>query len=120
MAALESIGNLWSRHGTRNVALPAIAIVLFSFLWAFPNRNQSLVSLTERLSFDLQMELIRTFHPRAAKVEPVLIGMDEATEDVFDEPLAMWHEHLGATLRALATAKPAVVGIDIQLPPKSP
>ena len=119
MAALESIGNLWSRHGTRNVALPAIAIVLFSFLWAFPNRNQSLVSLTERLSFDLQMELIRTFHPRAAKVEPVLIGMDEATEDVFDEPLAMWHEHLGATLRALATAKPAVVGIDIQLPPKS-
>ncbi|MEQ1519051.1 MAG: adenylate/guanylate cyclase domain-containing protein, partial [Usitatibacteraceae bacterium] len=100
-------------------ALLAIAILVFSFLWSFPTRNQSLVSLTERLSFDLQMELMRKLYPRGARVEPVLIGLDEATEDAFEEPLAMWHEHLGEAMRALALAKPAVVGVDIQLPPRS-
>ena len=119
MAVLDLIGRLWARHASRSVALLAIAIVVFSFLWSFPSRNQSLVSLLERLSFDLQMQLMRNFHPRPARVEPVLIGMDEATEDVFEEPLAMWHEHLGKTMRALAAVKPAVVGVDIQLPPKS-
>ena len=119
MAVLDLIGRLWARHASRSVALLAIAIVVFSFLWSFPSRNQSLVSLLERLSFDFQMQLMRNFHPRPARVEPVLIGMDEATEDVFEEPLAMWHEHLGKTMRALAAVKPAVVGVDIQLPPKS-
>ena len=114
-----TIGKLWEQRASRNVALLAIAILVFSFLYSFPTSNQSLISLLERLSFDLQMQLMRNFHPRPAKIEPVLIGMDEASEDVFEEPLAMWHEHLGKTVRALATAKPAVVGIDIQLPPKS-
>lgn len=119
LAAWDSINNLWARHATRGAALLAIAIILFSFLWSFPNRNQSLVSLLERLSFDVQMQVMRDFFPRPAKVEPVLIGMDEASEDIFEEPLAMWHEHLGKTMRALAAVKPAVVGVDIQLPPKS-
>ena len=119
MAALDSISRLWARHATRGAALLAISIVIFSFLWSFPNRNQSLISQLERLSFDVQMQVMRNFFPRPAKVEPVLIGMDEASEDVFEEPLAMWHAHLGNTLRALAAVKPAVVGVDIQLPPKS-
>ena len=119
LAAWDSIGNLWTRRATRSAALLAIAIIVFSFLWSFPNRNQSLVSLLERLSFDLQMQVMRDFFPRSAKIEPVLIGMDEASEDIFEEPLAMWHEHLGKAMRALAAVKPAVVGVDIQLPPKS-
>ncbi len=119
MAGLVTIGKLWEQRASRNVALLAIAILVFSFLYSFPTSNQSLISLLERLSFDLQMQLMRNFHPRPAKVEPVLIGMDDASEDVFEEPLAMWHEHLGKTIRALATVKPAVVGVDIQLPPKS-
>lgn len=119
LAAMDSIGNLWARHATRSAALMAVAILVFSFLWSFPNRNQSLISLLERLSFDVQMGMMRKLYPRPAKVEPVLIGMDEASEDVFEEPLAMWHEHLGKTMRALAAVKPMVVGVDIQLPPKS-
>ncbi|MEO8386338.1 MAG: adenylate/guanylate cyclase domain-containing protein, partial [Betaproteobacteria bacterium] len=83
------------------------------------NRNQSLVSLLERLSFDVQMTLMRNVFPRPAKVEPVLIGIDDASEDVFEEPIAMWHQHLGKAMRALAAAKPLVVGVDIQLPPRS-
>ena len=119
MAVFGSIGKFWARDGSRSIALLAIAILVFSFLWSFPNRSQSLVSLLERLSFDVQMKVIRNLYPRPAAVEPVLIGMDEASEDVFEEPLAMWHAHLGKTMRALAKVKPAVVGIDIQLPPKS-
>jgi adenylate cyclase len=116
---MDSISGFWAREGKRSIVLLAIAVLVFSFLWSFPNRSQSLISLLERSSFDMQMKLVRTFHPRPAVVEPVLIGMDEASEDVFEEPLAMWHAHLGKTMRALATTKPAVVGIDIQLPPKS-
>ena len=119
LTAMISIGKLWMRHATRSAALMAIAILVFSFLWSFPNRNQSLVSLLERLSFDVQMEMMRKLYPRPAKVEPVLIGLDEASEEVFEEPLAMWHEHLGKAMRALVAVKPAVVGVDIQLPPKS-
>ena len=74
LAALDSIGALWARHATRSVALMAIAILVFSFLWSFPNRNQSLISLLERLSFDVQMEVMRNLYPRPAKVEPVLIA----------------------------------------------
>ena len=119
MAVQDSIRRFWTRHASHSIALLAIAILVFSFLWSFPNRNQSLVSLLERLSFDLQMETLRKFYPRQAKVEPVLIGIDESSEDDFEEPLAMWHEHLGKTMRALAASKPAVVGVDIVLPSKS-
>ena len=119
LAVLDSIRKFWAPHASRGIALLAIAVLVFSFLYSFPTNNQSLVSLLERLSFDLQMKTMRGLHPRPAKVEPVLIGMDDASEDVFEEPLAMWHEHLGKTMRALAAVKPAVVGVDIQLPPKS-
>ncbi len=100
MAVTAVIGAYWARHASRSVALLAIAILVCSFLWTFPNRNQSLIGILERLSFDVQMQLLRAFHPRDAKVEPVLIGLDESSEDVFEEPLAMWHErgHLADAL----------------------
>ena len=119
LSAFEFVGSWWGNHGKRSLALLAIAIVVFSFLWSFPNRNQSMISLLERLSFDVQMTLMRNLLPRPAKVEPVLIGIDDASEDVFEEPLAMWHQHLGKALRALSMVKPLVVGVDIQLPPRS-
>jgi adenylate cyclase len=119
LAASGLIGKVWARHSSRGVALLAIAVLVFSFLWSFPTHNQSLVSLSERLSFDVQMRVLRALYPRESKVEPVLIGLDEASEASFEEPQGMWHEHLGRTMRGLAIAKPAVVGIDIQLPLKS-
>ena len=119
MAAFEAVDRWKVQRGKRSLALLAIAIAVFSCLWSFPSRNQSLVSLLERMSFDVQMTLMRNFFPRPAKVEPVLIGIDDASEDVFEEPLAMWHQHLGKTMRALASVKPLVVGVDIQLPPRS-
>jgi class 3 adenylate cyclase/CHASE2 domain-containing sensor protein len=119
LPVLELIRELWAGHSSRGIALLAIAILVCSFLWSFPTRSTSLVSLSERVSFDLQMRFLRKVYPRESKVEPVLIGLDEASEAGFEEPQGMWHEHLGNAMRALALAKPAVVGVDIQLPLKS-
>lgn len=103
----------------QGVLLIAIAVLIFSFLLRIPTPDQSVVGVLERLSFDLQTKFLRTFFPRPARVDPVLIGIDEKTEAVFDEPLAMWHKHLANTLHALAVAQPKLVGVDIVLPPKS-
>ena len=109
----------WNHKASQGAMLLGIAILLFMVLLRVPTEDQSVLGVLERLTFDLQMKLIRKFDLKAAPEEPVLIGIDEATEDVFEEPLAMWHRHLGTTMRALAEAKPKLVGMDIVLPPKS-
>ena len=109
----------WSTPVPRGVLLLSIAILIFSFLWRIPTQDQSVLGVLERISFDQQMAFLRKFFPRPTRVEPVLIGVDEAAEDVFEEPLAMWHRHFAKTLNALAVAQPALVGIDIQMPSRS-
>src|SRR6267378_883671 len=59
---------------------------------------------------------LRKFFPRAAAVEPVLIGIDDRTVAEFPEPLALWHRHLADLLEALSQARPVAVGIDVVLP----
>jgi adenylate cyclase len=49
----------------------------------------------------------------------VVIGTDAATEQVFLEPIALWHRHFGRTYAALAVAKPAVIAVDFGLPERS-
>jgi adenylate cyclase len=106
-------------RSSQNIMQLAVAILLFSFLLRVPTADLAILSMLERLSFDLQVKLLREVQPRSAAVEPVLIGIDEGTEEVFEEPLAMWHRHLGKTMQALAIAKPKLVGMDVVLPPKS-
>jgi len=119
---LDVVGTLrkwWNLRASQSVLLLAVAILLFSFLMKVPTADQAVLGVLERLSFDLQVKLLRANFPQEAKVEPVLIGIDEATEEAFEEPLAMWHKHLGKTMQALAIAKPKLVGMDVVLPPKS-
>ncbi len=106
-------------RSSQNIVQLAVAILLFSFLLRVPTTDLAILSVLERLSFDLQVKLLREVHPQPAVVEPVLIGIDEGTEEAFEEPLAMWHKHLGKTMQALAIAKPKLVGMDVVLPPKS-
>ena len=116
---LGTLGRWWELRTSQNVMLFAIAILLFSFLLKVPSPEQAVLGLLERMSFDLQMKFLREYFPRAAIAEPVLIGIDESAEDAFEEPIAMWHKHLAKTLDTMLIAKPALVGMDIQMPTRS-
>ena len=106
-----------SRH--HYALLVAIALSLVAVLAFFPTRASSPLATLERFSFDVQMRFLRAYYPRAASVDPVLIGMDEGSETAFNEPLALWHRHYAKTLDALVIAKPKLVGMDVVLPDRS-
>ena len=57
--------------------------------------------------------------PKAVKTPVVIVGIDDATMHSFPEPLALWHAHLGKFFKAMAAAKPSVVGVDLVLPSRS-
>ena len=68
---------------------------------------------------DQNFNLQRRFALKPGNDEVVVIGIDEQTYQAFSEPFALWHRHLGDVLRALAIAKPKVVGLDISFPDRS-
>jgi adenylate cyclase len=109
----------WDSAVAQGVVMVAITVLVFSFFLRFPDHEQSPLSQAERLAFDLQMRFLRSWAPREARVEPVLIGVDESAEDAFEEPIAMWHKHFARTLDALVLAKPAFVAMDVQMPSRS-
>ena len=60
--------------------------------------------------------LLEERFPKAVKTPVVIVGIDDATMQSYPEPLALWHAHLGKFFKAMAVAKPAVVGVDLVLP----
>ncbi len=84
-----------------------------------PSPSESALASAERLAYDWQMRLLRTFYPRPVANDIVLIGIDEQTESVFTEPIALWHRHFAALSHALARAKPRAVGVDVVPPERS-
>lgn len=68
---------------------------------------------------DTQFQLQRGLEPRPVQKDVVLIGFDEGTYTANEEPFALWHKHFADAFRALAIAKPGVVGLDFALPSKS-
>lgn len=68
---------------------------------------------------DGEFRLLRQWLPAPAARQVVVVGVDEETVRRFPEPIALWHQHLGKFLTAMAQAKPAAVGIDIVLPDRS-
>ncbi|HZM34704.1 MAG TPA: adenylate/guanylate cyclase domain-containing protein [Burkholderiales bacterium] len=68
---------------------------------------------------DAQFALLRTWVPRPAAREVVIVGIDEETTRSIAEPITLWHSHLAKFFFAMAQARPAVVGVDIVLPDRS-
>lgn len=68
---------------------------------------------------DWQFQVLREHYPRPVQNDVVVVGIDEGTYKALREPFALWHPHLGKFLRAMAQAKPAVLGMDIVLPDRS-
>jgi len=73
----------------------------------------------DRRLADDQFRVLRRHFPQPVARDVLLVGIDEETYRSFSEPFALWHPHLGKFLKAMALAKPAVVGLDIVLPDKS-
>ena len=93
------------------------AIVIASAV--LPTPHESPLADAERLAFDLQMRALRELKPRPLADDVVLVGIDDATEDAFPEPIALWHRHLASAYHALARARPKAVGVDVVLPERS-
>jgi len=75
-------------------------------------------SLDNKL-LDAQFSVLRSVWPQASQRDVVIVGIDESTLKALPEPVTLWHRHLGQFLGALASVKPAVLGIDIVLPDRS-
>jgi len=68
---------------------------------------------------DRQFSFVRQYRPQNLADDVVVVGIDERSFANLREPFALWHPHLGKFLRAMAIARPSVLGIDIALPEHS-
>ena len=67
---------------------------------------------------DRLLRFNRQHHMQPVKVDPVVVGIDEAFLESIDEPLSLSHFHLARFLDAMVRAQPTAVGIDLTLPEK--
>lgn len=79
----------------------------------------SLLEPLDQRLLDIEFRLLRSWFPRPAPREVVIVGIDEETTRQFPEPITLWHRHLGKFFSAMAEARPAVVGVDVVLPDRS-
>ena len=103
----------------KGVFLLLVVAALAALSALLPNPQESPLADAERFAFDQQMRLLRKIHPRPLADDIVLIGIDDASEARFTEPVALWHRHFAQLLHGLAKAKPRAVGVDIVLPERS-
>jgi len=75
--------------------------------------------LLSRSVLDDQFGFLHRYEAHPVTNDIVIVGIDEDSYKAFKEPFALWHPYLGKFLQAMATAKPAVVGLDIVLPERS-
>ena len=122
-AFLEKLVPVWDRirisplrKGAFLYVVASLVVLAMLFL---PDRDASLIASAERLAFDQQMRLLREVHPRPLAADVVLVGTDEQTYRLFEEPFALWHRHFADLMHALAKAHPRAVGMDFVLPENS-
>jgi len=103
----------------KRASLFVIAGFILALLALLPTPEESPVADAERFAFDQQMRILRKVRPRALADDVVLVGTNEETYRVFEEPFALWHRHFAEVMHALAKAKPRAVGVDFVLPQRS-
>jgi adenylate cyclase len=120
--AAELVGHwdrLRSSAALKGTFLFATVAILAGIATLLPTPPESPVADAERFVFDQQMRFLRAAYPRPLADDVVLIGTNEETYRVFDEPFALWHRRFAAVNHALAKAKPRAVGVDFVLPERS-
>ncbi len=112
-------GRLWTVPFARNLLLYVLVILLLLLASRLPDAEESPLAAFERAAIDTQMRFLRNRFPRPLANDVVLIGIDEGSEAVFTEPLALWHAHFARLLLALKEAGPTAIGIDVVPPERS-
>lgn len=110
---------LWTVPFARSVLLYALVVLLLLLASRLPDAEESPLAAFERTSFDLQVRFLRNRFPAPLANDVVLIGIDEGSEEVFTEPIALWHAHFARLLLALKEARPLAIGVDIVPPERS-
>ena len=75
----------------------ALLVLAGSFV---PNPEDSVIARAGRAAYDLQMRILRDAFPRPLADDVVLVGIDDATEQAFPEPIALWHRHFGSAVHS--------------------
>jgi class 3 adenylate cyclase/CHASE2 domain-containing sensor protein len=110
---------LWIEPRSRSVVLYVLVVLLLLAGSREPDREDAPLARLERNAFDLQMQALRDHWPTPVENDVVLVGIDEGSEEVFTEPVALWHRHFARLLTALADARPRAIGIDVVPPERS-
>lgn len=113
LTASEKIKPLSGGRG--GFGLGAAALVLLAALCAW----FSWLERADHALLDAEFRLLRHHAPRPLEKDVAVVGLDEAAFNKFREPFALWHPHLGKFFRAMAAAKPSVLGLDVVLPDRS-
>jgi len=113
------VERLWTVPFARSVLLYVLVILLLLLASRLPNADESPLAALERASIDTQMRFLRNRFVQPLANDVVLIGIDEGSEAVFTEPLALWHAHFARLLLALKEARPMAIGIDVVPPERS-
>ncbi len=108
---------IWLKLANRKlrISLGFVLCVLAALSLGYSEFSEKL----SRKILDRQFSYLRSNHPNPVGVDVVIVGIDEASFNKFQEPFALWHPHLGRFFQAMSRAKPSVVGIDIALPQRS-
>jgi class 3 adenylate cyclase len=77
------------------------------------------VAALDLRAIDQQVFFLRAYAPRSVENDVVIVGIDEETDKALREPYTLWHPYIGDFFKAMAQARPAVVGLDINLPDRS-
>jgi class 3 adenylate cyclase/CHASE2 domain-containing sensor protein len=118
-ASVAALGRLWRGQRSKSALLYAFLVVLLLVGSLVPRPEDSQLAGAERSAFDMQMRLLRENWPLPISNDLVLIGVDEESEDVFTEPVALWHRHFARVLQALGEGRPIAVGVDVVPPERS-
>ena len=80
---------LWSRPRSRSVVLYLLVVLLLAVASFVPGADDAALARLDRNAFDAQMQVLRESWPRPIAEDVVLVGIDEGSEEIFIEPLAL-------------------------------
>ncbi|MBK7002497.1 MAG: adenylate/guanylate cyclase domain-containing protein [Rhodoferax sp.] len=118
--AMRAPGNIYLRwqSGIGKIGLVGWGYVLVVFL-AGLFLMVPVTSQWEDQFRDHAYGLLERLAPVPVTDDIVVVGIDDTDLQDFQVPLAIMHRQLGATLEAIASARPRAIGLDILLPVRS-